>query len=67
VHFERPRARRYPFVASIELTDLESEKLGINQGTQSIWMSCEHTEAPPRRNKSQGENCPHRCELRSLG
>ena len=24
--FERPRARRYPFAATIELTDLESER-----------------------------------------
>ena len=38
--FERPRARRYRFVASIELTDLDSEKQTWGQTSQLSMFGC---------------------------
>lgn len=41
---ERPRARRYPFVASIELTDLQSEIRVIEQMSDLSLFGC-HADA----------------------
>jgi hypothetical protein len=37
---ERPRARRYPFVAAIELTDIESEKQMREKTTDLSVFGC---------------------------
>ena len=41
--FERPRARRYPFVASIELTDLQSETQ-IREQTSDLSLFGSHVD-----------------------
>ena len=44
---ERPRARRYPFVASIELTELQSETQTREQTSELSLFGCHvHTEKP---------------------
>jgi hypothetical protein len=40
VHVERPRARRYPFVASVELMDLQSELQFQGRATDLSLYGC---------------------------
>jgi hypothetical protein len=40
VHAERPRARRYPFVASVELVDLQSELQFQGRATDLSLYGC---------------------------
>lgn len=44
---ERPRARRYPFVASIELVDVESEIETREQTTDLSVFGCQVTSQKP--------------------
>lgn len=47
VQFERPRARRYPFIASAELTDLETETATRQQTTDLSLFGCHVGKAKP--------------------
>ena len=40
VRAERPRARRYPFVANVELVDLQSDMRVQGQVTDLSWYGC---------------------------
>ena len=44
---ERPRARRYPFVASIEMTDVESETQIVEQTSDISLFGCGVTTLKP--------------------
>jgi PilZ domain len=47
VQSERPRARRYPFVASIEMTDVESETQIVEQTCDLSLFGCGVTTQKP--------------------
>ena len=47
VQSERPRARRYPFVASIEMTDVESETQLVEQTCDLSLFGCGVTTKDP--------------------
>ena len=47
VHTERPRARRYRFVASIEMTDVESETQIVEQTCDLSLFGCGVTTQKP--------------------
>jgi hypothetical protein len=47
VHPERPRARRYPFAASIELVSLESEAEAREQTVDLSLFGCHVTSSKP--------------------
>jgi hypothetical protein len=47
VQVERPRARRYPFIASIELTDLQSETSTQGQTSDLSLFGCHVERAKP--------------------
>ena len=58
VKFERPRARRYPFVASIELTDLaiRDAHQRTDERLKFVWLSCEHRGGPADTGNGHAED-----------
>jgi len=62
VRVERSRARRYPFVASVELTDLHLEVQLQERSTDLsfVRLRCDGGQTLPCRNKSENQDHAHK-------